>query len=372
MKMRIIVFLVCLSVIGSYGLVQAKEVKVGLVLPMSGILAKAGDSFKKAATLAFEEIRTSGMLKDQNIELTYIIADGQCNPEQATKAAEKLIHVDKVDIIIGEFCSSATLAVSAVSKKYQIPFVAFSSGATDITDKGHKWVVRTIPHNGQVNVALANLVKKKFPDTKIATLYPVNDWGIDADRIISSELKEAGYKIVARLGVQHGETNFYPLLTKLKGLKPDVVAFSTYGSGVPAMFRQAQEVGFKTKWVTLQQPIYEQEAGPLAYGVIRAMFFWATPENPKAMEFEQKIKSRYNQEPDTYMGESYDAIYLVANTLKKAGTEKEVFMKALRSTKDFMGVMGLITLDEKGQSLAKGRISFVELQEGRPKLVFVY
>lgn len=372
MKRLGIVFLVCLFLTAAFGAAQAKDVKIGLVLPMSGVLAHAGDSFKKGAVLAFEEIKASGFLKDKGIKLSYVIADGGCNPEPATKAAEKLIMQDKVNILIGEFCSSATLAVSAVAKKYEIPFVAFSSGATSITDAGHKWVVRTIPHNRQVNLALADLIIKKFPKATVATLYPINDWGIDADKILSEELKKKGYKIVDRLGVQAKETNFYSLLTKLKGLKPDVVAFSTYGSGVPAMFRQAKEVGFKTKWVTLQQPIYEHEAGPLAYGVIRAMFFYPDPKNTKAVEFEKKIKAKYGKEPDTYMAEAYDAVYIVADALKRGGTDKAGFMKALRATKDFQGVMGNITLDEKGQSLAKGRITFVELQKGKPKKVFGY
>ena len=85
-----------------------------------------------------------------------------------------------------------------------------------------------------------------------------------------------------------------------------------------------------------------------------------------------KIKAKYDKDPDTYMAEAYDAVYVVADALKRGGAEKSGFMKALRSTKDFPGVMGNITLDEKGQSLAKGRITFVELQEGKPKLVFVY
>jgi len=372
MRKTLIAIFVGLFMIMAFAPVHAEEVKIGLVLPMSGILAHAGDSFKKAAVLAFEEIEASGMLKDKGIQLSYVIADGGCNPEPATKAAEKVIMQDKVQILIGEFCSSATLAVSAVSKKYEIPFVAFSSGATSITDEGHKWVVRTIPHNRQVNLALADLIINKFAKAKVATVYPINDWGIDADKILCEELKKQNFNIVDRLGVQAQETNFYPMLTKLKNLKPDVVAFSTYGSGVPAMLRQAKEVGLETKWVTLQQPIYEHEAGPLAYGIIRAMFFYPSEENPQALAFDKKIKERYKKDPDTYMAESYDAVWVAADALKRGGAEKESFMKALRATKDFPGVMGKITLDEKGQSTAKGRVTFVELQEGTPKKIFVY
>jgi branched-chain amino acid transport system substrate-binding protein len=371
-KRSIIIIFVFLFLVGVHHFVEAKEVKIGLVLPMSGILAQAGDSFKKAAILAFEEIIASGMLKDKDIQLSYVIEDGQCNPEPAVKATEKMLSQDKVEILIGEFCSSATLAVSAVSKKQEIPFVAFSSGATNITSDGHKWVVRTIPNNDQVNVALADLIKKNFSGATVAILYPINDWGIDADKILAEELTKAGYKIVDRLGVQANETNFYSVLTKLKGLKPKVVAFSTYGTGVPAMFRQAKEVGLDTKWVTLQQPIYEDQAGPLAYGVIRAMFFFASPQNPKAVDFEKKVKAKYNKEPDTYMAEAYDAVYVVADALKRGGATKDGFLKALWSTKNYMGVMGPITFDEKGQSLAKGRVTFVELQEGKPKFVFAY
>ena len=372
MKKAFIVLFVCLCLIVLHSFAESKEVKVGLVFPMSGILAQAGDSFKKAAVLAFEEISASGMLKSKDITLTYAIEDGQCNPEPAVKATEKLIAQDKVEILIGEFCSSATLAVSAVSRKQEIPFVAFSSGATNVTSEGHKWVVRTIPNNDQTNMALADLIKKNFAGATVATLYPINDWGIDADKILSEDLTKSGFKIVDRLGVQANETNFYSVLTKLKGLKPKVVAFSTYGTGVPAMFRQAKEVGLDTKWVTLQQPIYEDQAGPLAHGVIRAMFFFASPQNAKATEFEKKIRTKFNKEPDTYMAESYDAVYVVADALKRGGPTKEGFLNALRSTKDYMGVMGPITLDEKGQSLAKGRITFVELQAGKPKLVYAY
>lgn len=347
--------------------VSAETLRVGLTLPMSGWNALGGDQCFKGAKLALEEIGAAKSLGP--IQIEYFLADDVCEPAPATKAAEKLILRDKVDVLVGGTCSSAAEALSMSARKYKIPFVVIQSGATDLTEKGHEYLVRIVPNNRQANVSLADLVLRRFKGAPVATIYPLNDWGIDCDDIFSKEIQRRGGNIVSRLGVQAPEVNFYSSLTKLKELKPGVVFFSTYGAAVPSMLRQANEIGFQTTWITLYQPIFEDQAGKFAHGVIRGTYFHPKASNPKSIDFQKKIKTKFNAEPTNYFASAYDGIYVVADALKRGGAKKEGFLKALRETKKVQGVMGEITFDEKGQTLAKDRITFIKLREGAPEVI---
>jgi branched-chain amino acid transport system substrate-binding protein len=120
------------------------NVKIGIMLPLSGGLAKLGESSKWADQFAVDEVNAEGGIKSLGgAKLELIIADTQGKPELGQTIAEQLIHRDKVDIILGCWNSAVTLPASATAERYKVPFLVQSSVNMQITDRGFKYVFRS-------------------------------------------------------------------------------------------------------------------------------------------------------------------------------------------------------------------------------------
>ena len=110
-----------------------ETIKVGLIDPLTGNASFYGQSLQKGAQLAFEEANARGGVLGKKLEL--ISEDDRCVPADGTSAAIKLITRDNVAAILGTFCSSVSLAVGDVVRRYGVPQIITSAIADAITEK---------------------------------------------------------------------------------------------------------------------------------------------------------------------------------------------------------------------------------------------
>src|SRR5438105_3733632 len=126
---------------------QADVFKIGLVSPLSGANARYGAFAGKGASLAAKEINAAGGLLGKKIEL--VTGDSQCVPAEGVAATQRLITFDKAPIIIGDVCSSVTLAMQPLAEEAKVLLVNAASSNPDITYKagvgGYKWTFRDYP-----------------------------------------------------------------------------------------------------------------------------------------------------------------------------------------------------------------------------------
>jgi branched-chain amino acid transport system substrate-binding protein len=106
---------------------QTKPIKIGVILPLTGNTAWGGRPAKIAAELAAREVNTQKLAGNFNVELSF--ADGACKPWTSYAAAEKLINRERVQALIGEWCSSASVAIAQVANDANIPYVVQISTA---------------------------------------------------------------------------------------------------------------------------------------------------------------------------------------------------------------------------------------------------
>src|SRR5215207_7637209 len=104
--------------------------KIGVVLPLTGSTAWGGRPARIAAELAAREVNEQRLAGDHRIELEF--ADGACAPRTAYAAADKLISQDRVGMLIGEWCSSASIAAAQVANDSKIPMLVHISTADGI------------------------------------------------------------------------------------------------------------------------------------------------------------------------------------------------------------------------------------------------
>src|SRR5690606_9687069 len=144
----------------------AETVKIGLIEPLTGSVAYNGVSAVNGAKIAVAE--RNAKAGENGVKYELVVEDGQCQPSKTVSAAEKLIQKDQVPVIVGAFCSSATIAAMSVIEKYQVPMVSGISSKSDLTERGNKWFFRSAETDGLLAKAFAKILVDQLKLKKIA------------------------------------------------------------------------------------------------------------------------------------------------------------------------------------------------------------
>src|SRR3989344_5758192 len=142
MKNKLILILAILGLIFIIACGNKENIRIGFIGPLSGDVASIGQSVKAAIELGVEEVNQAGGINGQPLEVIY--EDGKCGPKDSTDAANKLINIDKVPVIIGGGCSSETLAAAPIAETSKVTLLSYCSSNPKITESGD-YIFRTYP-----------------------------------------------------------------------------------------------------------------------------------------------------------------------------------------------------------------------------------
>tara|TARA_Y100000294_G_scaffold72049_1_gene68142 strand:- start:65 stop:1216 length:1152 start_codon:yes stop_codon:yes gene_type:complete len=366
------VFVFALGLVAGVGVAAAakgKDLVIGYASPLTGRAAKYGASQKRGAAMAIDEINAKGGVNGVKLKLVW--EDSKCIPVEGVNAAERLVVKHKVDILMGETCSSTTLAMLKVIEEHKIPLVVQTSTAPAITacnapTKGY--VFRIVPTNDLLAEQLAAYILDKKKLKKIAAVTDVsNDWSVTLRDAFVKEAKKRGIKLIASESVQGRETDFFAVLNKVKAKRPEALFVNVMIDQGPPMVRQAHEIGLRTQLFSAQglsTPDMERGAGKEAEGMVALAFYH--PSNPDALskKFTRAFAKRYSgKQADHYDVQPYDAIFVIADALKRAGGDKSKLRQALKETNNFKGVLSNISFDECGQ--APGKMMKIQFRGGK-------
>src|SRR5437868_8880814 len=194
----------------------ADPVKVGVLFPLTGNAAAAGQASKAAAELAAEivnnahpELGNLPLAKDAGLpglggaKLELVFADHQGNPSVAQTQALRLLTQDKVHVLFGAYQSSCTFTATAAAERYGIPFVVGDSSALNITGRGFKWTFRVTP----IASDYASTYMRFFSDLKaagqtvrsIAIVNENTDYGTSVGDTIESVARTSGMPVIAHI-----------------------------------------------------------------------------------------------------------------------------------------------------------------------------
>jgi len=339
---------------------EAKEIKIGAILPLTGDGALYGQMARKAIELAVEEINAKKETSRERFSVIY--EDSQLKPALAVSASTKLITVDKVLAIIGPMASNEFIPVISIAQKYKVPVISPSATSHEITELG-SYKFRTIVSDIYDGTTMARFAFDKMGFRKAAVFY-VDEAGPRGVSIaFIEEFKRLGGQIVAQEKGGRDGTDFRTQITKIKEAAPDSVYFAGYAKETVVFLRQAKELGLDRPLMTHQlidDPDVIKRAGETADGV-----FFTTPKltpetgGPAVKEFFDNFKSKYGEEPQNFAPNAYDAMMLIVKAVEKYDAVSEDINKGLLDVKDYRGASGEITIDENGdvvQSMSIMRI----------------
>jgi branched-chain amino acid transport system substrate-binding protein len=346
-----------------------ETIKIGLVQPLTGSVAYNGLADVNGSKLAVEERNKAGGVLGKKIEL--VIEDGQCKPANSINAAEKLIQKDKVVALSGAFCSSATAAIMPVAERYKMPLITGVSSKADLTEKGNKYFFRAAETDALLSRAFAKLLANNLKLKNVAYIGVNDDWGRGGVEEFSRDLSAAGVKTAMKEYFDHGATDFYTLLTKLRGSKADAVFVAAETQDGSILVKQIKELGLDIKvfgvgsWATND---FIQLAGPAAEGIYAAVPYASTFKNPRNDAFVRAYADKYKEQPGKYGAAGYNALNILMDGIQRAGsTDAEAIRAALQKT-NYEAPNGNYKFTDKGQAYGF-RLVLVQIQDKSPKVV---
>jgi branched-chain amino acid transport system substrate-binding protein len=351
------------------GAFAQETIKIGVIQPLTGSVAYNGTTDVNGAKLAADEINAKGGVLGRKIEL--IVEDGQCKPANSVNAAEKLIQRDKVVALAGAFCSSATLAVMPVAESNKIPLVTGVSSAASLTDKGNKWFYRATETDALLAKAFAKILFNELKLRKVAYIGVNDDFGRGGVAEFEKHMQALGATTVMKEYFEHGTSDFYTLLAKLKASAADGAFVAAETQDGSTLVKQKAELGLATKvfgvgsWATTD---FIKLAGPAAEGIYAAVPYASTMTTPKNAAFVKAYTERYKEAPGKYSAAGYNTINILAEAIARAkSSEPDKIREALAKT-DYEGPNGHFRFDDKGQ--ASGfTVVLVQLSKGVPTIV---
>ena len=326
--------------------VQAAAIpaKIGVISIITGPGAAYGEAITNGFKLARDELNAKG---DVKIEL--IIEDSSGKQEQALAAAQKLINSQQVVAILGPTLSTEMKVVGPEANASGVPIMGTSTTAAGITQIG-KYVFRnSLPESLAVPASVKKAVAK-YNLKSVAMLYGNDDVftksGFDSMKKAATDL---GLKITTIEEFQKGQADYKAQLTKIKASKPDAIFCSALYDEGAVILTQARKMGINVPFVGgngFNSPKVIEIAKEAAEGLILATPWFGDNPDPKVKGFVQKFEKNYGKKPDQFAAQAYDALYIMAEALKKAGkADRDKLREALASIRNYNGVLGKFSFD---------------------------
>jgi len=345
---------------------EDKTIKIGALLPISGPGSYFGAQDKQGIELALDEINKSGV-NGYKLDVKY--EDSSCSPLPATQAAKRLLEQYKPDIVIGEECSDATLAVMPLMEQSKVPLLNAGSSSIKVTEPGNPWTFRIMPNEVMQGVDIATNAYKRLNARNAVLLYENTNAGIGNAKVFNETFTKLGGKILADIGFGRDINDFTAIATRIAGAgEIDVIpTYTLEGQGLKITQALAQAgiskggSGRAIQLGTIWLPFgFEQKAGKAALGYIRIVQFDPTDERPTVKNFIAAFKAKYSQEPTHLNAHAYDQIALIADVIKRGGKDAQSIRDTLAATRSFSGVTGSVEFDKTNQNVRMDTVHYME------------
>lgn len=324
-----------------------EHIRVGVFQSMSGSEASYGHDAMVGLRMAEEEINSHGGVLGQPIEL--IVRDNQSKAGETSSIVRELISREHVVALIGEVASGRTLEAAPLAQRSGIPLIANSASNDKITKTGN-FVFRVSYRDSQQGEVLARYTRSLGKSRAALLIDVTKDHSTTVRKSFKKRFEELGGKVVIEQSYSGGDKDFLAQLTAIQNSGADCLVIPGYYTDAGSVLKQAQSLGLKLdafgtdSWDSAD---LVRVAGNAAEGAVFTDAFSAEDPDPVVQAFVEKYKKKYGDNPVSFTANAYDALMLLADAIKRAGsTNPRAIRDALAATRDFPGVSGKITFDQ--------------------------
>lgn len=329
---------------------QAKpKIVLGVVLPLTGVLAPYGKPNLDAITLAVDEANKSGGINGRQIEI--VAEDTQASNTTAINALNKVLQSQPV-AIIGPGLGTQILAMLPLTEKAQVPLIAGPS-TRKVTQQDAKYFFRNSSHDEADKVVLAKFIAQDLKKKKVGILHVMAEWGYSGRDYLSQELKKLGLEPVAVASYQATDKDMTAQITAMNSAGADVVYTQGYPVDEALVVKKFNQIGNKADYVasaSLCKAFLRElvSAAEMAGKHCQAPDVLPTHnDRPAVKAFVENYKKKAGFAPDMYIAQDYDAVAMLVAIMKEKGTERDAIRDGFKS-KSYDGILGNYKADTEG------------------------
>ena len=354
----------------------AEPIKVGFVGPLTGIFAQAGKDMLDGLKMGLEG--AGGQIAGRKLEL--IDEDSEGNPATAQTKYRKLVQQDRIHVLAGVLLANIGYALVPPIERDELPAL-FLTTPDDLTKRRPpKWILRSNFAASQPMHALGDYAAKTLKYKKVAAIAMDNPFGHEGIGGFQRVFEDAGGRIVQKTWVPLTAMDFAPYLTQVPKDVDAVVQVFVAGQAV-RFAKQYGDSGLKDKLPLIGTGVFSDESalrsmGDEAIGIIGAMIWSPTLNNPANQAFMKLAESRLKRTPAYFHAVMYSAGRWITDAAKAVDGKVEdrakflaAIRKAIETTDD---PRGPIKLDEYNNPTENIYITKVEKVGGRLQTTVIH
>lgn len=326
-------------------------IRLGHAAPLTGPQAHLGKDNENGARLAVEDLNAAGLLiGGQKARFELLGEDDQADPRQGTTVAQKLVDAH-VHAVIGHLNSGTTVPASRIYHDNGLVQVSPSATTPTYTRQGFKSAFRVFADDMQQGLALGQFATAKLGKKHIAIIDDRTAYGQGVADEFEKAAKAGGAEIVTREYTNDKATDFAAILTKVKSKKPDLVFYGGMDTQAGPMAKQLKTLGLGVPMLfgdgacTVE---FHKLAGDGAEGHYCSLPGVPIEQMAGGSAFRARYQAKYHTEIQLYAPYAYDAVMVVAEAMKKAGSADTAKFLPELAKLDYQGVTAHIGFDDKG------------------------
>lgn len=342
-----------LPLVGAAQAQQGGPILIGATVPMTGPLSLTGKQYQNSLSMAEEDINKAGGINGRQIKIVF--EDTQASNGTAVNAFVKLAQETKPAFFFLSSYSTQNLATAPELGKVQVPAM-YAGGADVVAENGNEWMFRIRPADsvsaeGMVKAAV-DVIKAKKP----GILYIQNDFGQGGAQTAAKRFEAAGVSVAGMEAYGQNDKDFSAQLLSLRNKGADAILIFNYPQDGALVLRQAKQLGFKMPLVTSSAalvPAATQLLSPAdlegVWGVVDA--FMDVGVGGRMKDYVERFKAKFGVDPDPYGLAYYDGAMLMADGMRKVGTDPKALREWLSSVKGWQGIGHVYSYDSKGNGV---------------------
>ena len=371
-----------------------EKLVIGHPACMSGKYAKAGEQALggiQACVAWVNDVHGGVSIGDRKVPLEYKYYDSESKKEGVTSLIERLITVDKVNVVFSSYSSGLTLAGAPVAERYGMVFMDHGGASDRIFQQGFQYTVQTIGPGSRYHVGTLDMVKAIDPEaSKVALAYEDSEFARMVMDGAEAHAQELGFEIVFKRTYPAGVTDLTPLLSDLKAAEPEIVIGGGHYEDGQLFTRQMADLDINVKLLSLVASAtlpayYEALGGTLAEGVMgpshweygvtfsaeKAEAAGQTWFGPSQDEFVALFKEALGKDelPDYHAAEAGAQVLAYVLAVEKAGSIEQDAVRGALGELEFTSFYGGWDVDDTGLQIGH---SMVDMQWQNAERVIVW
>ena len=336
--------------------------KIGFTAALTGGAAAYGKSEEEGVRLAVEEINKKG---DFPIDL--LVEDTKAVPADSMNATKKLIQ-EKVSMIIGPMTSNEAKAAGPIIQNAKVPSLEISVTAENITDIGDCIFRNSVPESKNIPQTVKKTHKLLGYKTAAILYAHDNEQHVTAQKYFQKTMEEEGVKVIDVETFGSKDSEYSAQLTNIQHKAPDVIVICSYYQEGSRILKKMREMGMDQPVLGdngFVSPELGKMAGAAADNVYVSSMWSADRKDEKVQKFVENYTKAYGRAPDQFAASAYDGVYMAMDAMQRAGTttDHKKIRDALAQMKDFRGVCGTFSFDEKRDPVVD--LILMKMQDGK-------